>query len=157
LCADAVIANSGEQRRALWRIREDSEQIEGQHHPTFSFDVSLPIGEMDEYVRDVESGLEAAFGVIKFWVFGHVGDGNLHLSVWGEHLSEADAHRVAEIVYRPLAKIGGSISAEHGIGLEKKAFLSLSRRVEEIDLMRQLKRALDPKGILNPGKIFDLA
>lgn len=157
LCTDAVIANSSEQRRALWRIREDSEQIEGQHQPTFSFDVSLPIGEMDEYVLDVKSGLEAAFGAIKLWVFGHVGDGNLHLSVWGRHISEADAHRVAEIVYRPLAQIGGSISAEHGIGLEKKAFLNLSRTAEEIDLMRRLKRALDPKGLLNPGKIFDLA
>ena len=156
LCADAVIARSSEQRRALWRIREDSEQIEAQHHPTFSFDVSLPIGEMDHYVLDVQSALEAAFGAIKFWVYGHVGDGNLHLSVWGSQISEEAATQVAAIIYRPLANLAGSISAEHGIGLEKKAFLGLSRTAEEIDLMRRLKRALDPKGILNPGKIFDL-
>ena len=157
LCADAVIARSSEQRRALWRIREDSEQIEAQHHPTFSFDVSLPIGEMDEYVRDVQSTLEAAFGAIKFWVYGHVGDGNLHLSVWGVQITEEAASQVATIIYRPLTNLAGSISAEHGIGLEKKAFLGWSRTAEEIDLMRRLKRAFDPKGILNPGKIFDLA
>ncbi len=155
LCDDAAIARSSEQRRALWRIREDSEQIEAQHHPTFSFDVSLPIGEMDEYVLDVQSALEAAFGTIKFWVYGHVGDGNLHLSVWGAQIPEEEGGRVAAIIYRPLTKLAGSISAEHGIGLEKKAFLGLSRTAEEIDLMRRLKRALDPKGILNPGKIFE--
>lgn len=157
LCADAVIAQSSEQRRALWRIREDSEQIEAQHHPTFSFDISLPIGAMDRYVIDVRRELESAFGTIKFWVYGHVGDGNLHLSVWGAHIAEEAAGRVAAIIYRPLTKLAGSISAEHGIGLEKKAFLGLSRTAEEIDLMRRLKRALDPNGILNPGKIFDLA
>ncbi len=156
LCADAVIARSSEQRRALWRIREDSEQIEAQHHPTFSFDVSLPIGEMDEYVLDVQSGLEAAFGAVKFWAYGHVGDGNLHLSVWGAQLAEDAASRVAAIIYGPLTGLAGSISAEHGVGLEKKAFLGLSRTAEEINLMRRLKRALDSEGILNPGKIFDL-
>ena len=156
LCADAVIAHSSEQRRALWRIREDSEQIEAQHHPTFSFDVGLPIGEMERYVIDVQRELEAAFGAIQFWVYGHVGDGNLHLSVWGAQLAEEAASRVAAIVYQPLTSLAGSISAEHGIGLEKKAFLGWSRTAEEIDLMRRLKRALDPKGILNPGKIFDM-
>jgi FAD/FMN-containing dehydrogenase len=155
LCTDAVLAQSSEQRRALWRIREDSEQIETQYHPTFSFDVSLPIGEMERYVIEVQRELEAAFGTIKFWVYGHVGDGNLHLSAWGAQIAEEEASRVATIIYRPLTKLAGSISAEHGIGLEKKAFLGLSRTAEEIDLMRRLKRALDPEGILNPGKIFD--
>src|SRR5512139_2167100 len=130
LCADAVIARSSEQRRALWRVREDSEQIEAQHHPTFSFDVSLPIGEMDEYVLAVQSGLEAAFGAVKLWAYGHVGDGNLHLSVWGAQLTEDAASRVAAIIYGPLTSLAGSISAEHGIGLEKKAFLGLSRTAE---------------------------
>jgi FAD/FMN-containing dehydrogenase len=156
LFADAVIAKSSEQRRALWRIREDSEQIEAQQHPTFSFDISLPIGAMEQYVIDVQHALEAAFGAIKFWVYGHVGDGNLHLSVWGARIAKEEADRVAAIVYRPLTPLAGSISAEHGIGLEKKSFLALSRTADEIDLMRRIKRALDPKGILNPGKIFDL-
>ena len=112
---------------------------------------------MERYVIEVQHELEATFGAIKFWVYGHVGDGNLHLSVWGSQISEEAATQVAAIIYGPLAMIGGSISAEHGIGLEKKAFLALSRTAEEINLMRRLKRALDPKGILNPGKIFDPA
>ena len=106
---------------------------------------------------DVQNKLEADLGMIKFWVYGHVGDGNLHLAVWGPKITEKDRERIAEIVYRPLTELSGSISAEHGIGLEKKPFLGLSRTAQEIDMMRQIKRALDPKGILNPGKIFDLA
>ncbi len=156
LFADAVIAQSSEQRRALWRIREDSEQIEAQHSPTFSFDISLPIGEMERYVNGVHQTLVDVFGEIKFWVYGHAGDGNLHIGVWGLKIAEDDRNRVAEIIYRPLMRLAGSISAEHGIGLEKKPFLSLSRTAAEIDVMRRLKRALDPNGILNPGKVFDL-
>lgn len=157
LFEDAVLAQTSEQRRALWHIREDSEQIEAQQSPTFSFDISLPIGCMEKYVIDVQNKLETDLGAIKFWVYGHVADGNLHLAVWGPKITEKDRERVAEIVYRPLIEISGSISAEHGIGLEKKPFLGLSRTAQEIDLMRQIKRGLDPKGILNPGKIFDLA
>jgi FAD/FMN-containing dehydrogenase len=153
-CADAVSARSSEQRRALWRLREDSEQIEAQHHPVFSFDVSLPIGEMDATARRRARWRRRSARSV--WVRPH-GDGNLHLSVWSAQLTEEAASRVAGIIYRPLTKLAGSISAEHGIGLEKKAFLGLSRSAEEIDLMRRLKRALDPQGILNPGKIFDLA
>jgi FAD/FMN-containing dehydrogenase len=76
--------------------------------------------------------------------------------VWGFQITEAMREGVAEIIYQPLPTLGGSISAEHGIGLEKKAFLPLSRSRQEIVVMRRLKSALDPRGILNPGKIFDL-
>lgn len=154
---DAVIAHTAQQRADLWRIREDSEQIERQHHLTFGYDVSLPIGEMEEYVEDVRSGVELHFGEqARCWVYGHLGDGNLHINVWAPQLQPEDADRMAQIVYRPLAALGGSISAEHGIGLDKKAYLSLCRTPQEIATMRLLKRALDPHNILNPGKIFDL-
>lgn len=154
---NAVIARTAQQRADLWRIRENSEQIERQHHLTFGYDVSLPIGAMEEYVEDVRSGVELYFGEqARCWVYGHLGDGNLHINVWAPQLQPEDADRVAQIVYRPLAALGGSISAEHGIGLDKKAYLSLCRTPQEIATMRLLKRTFDPPNILNPGKIFDL-
>ncbi|HHY55653.1 MAG TPA: FAD-binding oxidoreductase [Chloroflexi bacterium] len=153
---DAVVARSHQQRSELWRIREDSEQIERQHHLTFGYDVSLPIGAMEEYVADVRSAIALHFGAdARCWVYGHLGDGNLHINVWAPQLQPQDGDRMAQIVYRPLTAVGGSVSAEHGIGLEKKAFLSLSRTPAEIATMRRLKAALDPHHILNPGKIFD--
>ena len=154
---DAVIARTAQQRAELWRIREDSEQIERQHHLTFGYDVSLPIGEMEAYVEDVRSTIDLHFGEqARCWVYGHLGDGNLHINVWAPQLQPQDADRVAQIVYRPLPAVGGSISAEHGIGLDKKAYLPLRRTPQEIAAMRMLKRTLDPHNILNPGKIFDL-
>lgn len=94
----------------------------------------------------------------RFFVLGHIGDGNLHFfvtpGVTGGETAVLHA-QCDEIVYRPLAYLGGAVSAEHGIGLEKKARLPISRSPAEIDLMRTLKRALDPKNILNRGKVFD--
>ncbi len=154
---DAVVAGSERQRAELWRVREDSEQIERQHHLAFGYDVSLPIGEMEEYVADVQSGIELHFGdEARCWVYGHLGDGNLHINVWAPQLVPDDAGRVAAIVYGPLRLARGSISAEHGIGLDKKEYLSLCRTPEEIATMRLLKRTFDPHNILNPGKLFDL-
>ncbi len=156
LFSEAVVAQNSQQRAALWRIREDSELIEAQYEPAFSFDVSLPIGDMEGYANDLRAKLAEAFGNVKLWVYGHVGDGNLHLGVWGEKVQEEDRTRIEELVYQPLARIGGSISAEHGIGLERKAYLHYSRTPAEVAAMRRIKKALDPKNILNPGKIFDM-
>lgn len=157
LLEDAVVALNERQRTDLWRVREDSEQIERQHHLTFGFDVSLPLAEMEKYVADVRSGIDLHFGSgAQCWVYGHVADGNLHINMWAPALTPADRPVVEEIVYRPLTAWGGSISAEHGIGLEKKPYLAWSRTAAEIETMRLLKRTLDPAGILNPGKVFDL-
>ena len=145
------------QRAKLWRVREDSEQIERQHHLTFGFDVSLPVAEMDEYAEDVLSSMEDQFGEeARCWIYGHLADGNLHVNVWAPKLTVADRAAVEGIVYRPLRLCGGSISAEHGIGLEKKTYLGWSRTPEELALMRALKLALDPKQILNRGRVFDV-
>ena len=87
--------------------------------------------------------------------FGHVGDGNLHI-IGGVGSDEEEATELMEAcIYEPLKSIKGAVSAEHGIGLEKKNYLEISRSETEISLMRNLKKALDPKNILNPGKIFD--
>ena len=86
--------------------------------------------------------------------YGHIGDGNLHFSIYPGEQRDRDA--VDEMVYFPLQALQGSVSAEHGIGLEKKAYLGYTRSDSEIELMRKTKRMMDPTNILNPGKIFDL-
>jgi FAD/FMN-containing dehydrogenase len=109
---------------------------------------------MERYTVDLAAALKARLGSHRLWIFGHLGDGNLHLCV---QLPEADYERlrplVEDAVYQPLAPFRGSVSAEHGIGLEKKPYLGISRAPAELALMRSLKATLDPKNILNPGKV----
>jgi FAD/FMN-containing dehydrogenase len=151
LAADCVVAMSAAERAAIWAMRDDVDQFH-QYRPWFGFDVSMPIRHMESYVTEVRSQLDTAWPKNVTFVFGHMGDGNLHLNV---HTGDGDSrHRVEEIVYGGLAARQGSVSAEHGIGLEKRDYLKLCRTPAEIALMRNLKRSLDPKGILNPGKIL---
>jgi FAD/FMN-containing dehydrogenase len=152
LIADAAIAHSGRERGAIWALRDDVMQVMRFGRP-ITFDVSLPIATMEAYVAEVRAALNAQWPTHHCWVFGHLGDGNLHLVVRTDD-GEAARAAVERIVYEPLAQIGGSVSAEHGVGLEKKRYLHLSRDPAEIALMRTLKHALDPNHILNPGKIF---
>ena len=154
LVADAVVARSQAERNALWAIRDDVGQLL-RLAPIFTFDVSLPISAMEEYAGTVRSQLAARWPGAHCSTFGHLADGNLHF-VFAPGAGDAETRRrVEEIVYSPLQAVGGAISAEHGIGLEKKAWLPISRTPEEIALMRQLKSALDPLGILNPGTVVD--
>jgi FAD/FMN-containing dehydrogenase len=148
--ADAVIAQSGQQAAQLWEMRDDVETFIHRLHPVVAFDISMPIREMETYVSDVEQALKQRFPEARSVCFGHLGDGNIHLVVGPSH----DKRAIERIVYEHLVEVKGSISAEHGIGLDKREFLSLSRSSNEIDLMRVVKKALDPKNLLNPGKIF---
>lgn len=154
LIADACLAQSQQELDWFWGIREQVDFIFSVHQPVFLFDVSLPISTMETYTQEIHQELKAVWPDVFLYVFGHMGDGNLHLFVSCGQNDHATRHQVEAIVFGPLTAIGGSITAEHGVGLEKKEWLHLSRNPAEIALMRQLKSALDPHGILNPGKIF---
>jgi len=155
LIADAAIASNRTQRQALWAIRDDIDTLMKAMEPMIVFDVSLPLPDMPAYVDRVQLGLGKRWGAnARCTTFGHVGDGNIHFCISvGSDAPEA-SREVMDIVYRELEPIGGSVSAEHGIGLEKRPFLHYSRNEAEISLMRALKQALDPHKLLNPGKIF---
>jgi FAD/FMN-containing dehydrogenase len=150
---DAVLAKSEKERKALWSFRDDVEK-QAQYGPTVMFDVSLPINEMEEYVSKVDLNLQKHWKEFHHIVWGHLADGNLHLVVGTGNLESDTVQKIENSVYEPLELIGGSISAEHGIGLEKKPYLHLSRSEAEINYMKALKDTFDPKGILNPGLIF---
>jgi len=153
LVLDAVLAQNEKEREAFWAIRDNIESLAALW-PLAIFDVSLPVATMDAYLARCAARLEKRLGTLRWASFGHLGDGNLHLAI-GLGSDEPDTrHAVEEIVYSELAGIGGSISAEHGIGLDKRDFLHFSRAPEEIAVMKSIKKTLDPRNILNPGRIF---
>jgi FAD/FMN-containing dehydrogenase len=151
MVADAVLAKSEAERKALWKIRDDVHYLR-EVGPAFTFDVSLPIPTMDRYINELDAAVAARWQGSSVYSFGHLGDGNLHVIVACPAGAEAK-QAVEELVYGPLEAIRGSISAEHGIGIDKKPYLGLSRSPAEIAVMAAVKRALDPKNILNPGKV----
>ena len=154
LIADAAVAQSEADCQAFWALRDDVEQTLHGGLPVI-FDVSLPVGAMEPYTRALPAALEAAIGEHRLFIFGHLGDGNLHVIVQvAPEAYERLRPKGEQVVYAPLEAVGGSVSAEHGIGLEKKPWLGLSRSPTELALMRRLKETLDPRGILNPGKIL---
>ena len=155
LIVDAAIAQSEADARSFWALRDDVEQVMRGGLPVI-FDISLPIAEMEAYVSRIRSGLVEAIGADhRLFVFGHLGDGNLHVIVQVKpavYLSERP--KVEAVIYGELRGFRGAVSAEHGIGLEKRAWLPVSRSEQEIALMRTLKAALDPGNRLNPGKLL---
>lgn len=154
--SNAVIASTNHQRERLWAIREDIEGLLHHLKPHFTFDISLPIPDMDQYARALETQITERWPKGRIVVFGHLGDGNLHVTVTtGNNAATADEKRTVEaLVYEPLTAMGGSVSAEHGIGLDKRDYLHLSRTPAEIHLMRTLKQALDPLNLLNRHKVL---
>ena len=151
LIADAVIPKSATETRAIWEIRENFEPALVKP-PFYLYDVSLPIRDMQAYVAEVEANVGKRWSDGMCVTLGHMADGNLHFFVGpGE---QGDFHEESDhCVYDPLQQYGGSVSAEHGIGLEKLSWLPHSKSAAEIELMRALKRTLDPNNILNPGRV----
>ena len=151
---DAVVSKSDSDRSNLWAIRDDVEQ-HYQDGPVKMFDVSMPILSMEKYITDVHEKFSENWETYKCVVFGHLADGNLHVVSGVGSDDDESIRKMESCIYDPLKSIGGAVSAEHGIGLEKKDYLGISRTEIEIDIMRTLKKSLDPNNILNPGKVFD--
>ncbi len=155
IAADAVIAASQAQADGMWKIRDDIEGLFAVIAPSINFDVSLPIVAMDGYVAAVTAAVRAEWGeAAQLVVFGHIGDGNLHIILGPRPWSEDERPKAEAIIYGLLKPHNGSVSAEHGIGLEKRDWLHVTRSPQELALMRTLKNAMDPKNILNPGKVL---
>jgi len=153
---DAVIADGKADLNWFWTIREDVHVVKCQANNDHHFDISLPIALIGETVEEMTKELKKIEGVERVFPFGHIADGNIHFIIGKENTSISLRNKINEVVYQPLKALGGSVSAEHGIGLDKKQYLSYCRTDEEIDLMRTLKMTLDPKGILNRGKVISI-
>ena len=156
--ADATIAQSQEQANRLWALRENVSEAQRREGPNVKHDISLPISAIPQFCRDTAAALDAAFPGIRLFVFGHLGDGNLHYNVAAP--SGEDARTFLEktaainrIVHDRVVALGGSISAEHGIGQLKRDELRHYADPLDLELMRRIKCAFDPDGILNPGKV----
>ena len=152
LVLDATVAHSAKDTSALWSLRE-SEPLDQVASPV-NFDISLPIGHIEEFVVECRRRLADRWPAVLTFPFGHIADSNLHMTVSIGPTDHDGLHAIDETVYGTVRDWGGSVSAEHGIGTHKRPFLSYSRSDAEIDVMRRIKAALDPTGILNPGKVI---
>jgi len=157
--ADAVLAQSVDQARRLWALRENISEAQKIDGISIKHDVSVPISRIGDFVERADAALQQAFPGIRIVAFGHVGDGNLHYNQSRAEAGEnaafiAATPQVNEIVHDIVHQLGGSISAEHGIGQLKREELLRYKSRLEMDLMRAVKRALDPQGLMNPGKVL---
>jgi FAD/FMN-containing dehydrogenase len=146
---DAALASSAAQSQALWRIRETLPEAQ---FTNVKHDISVPVSRVPELIERAGAALQAAFPGEPVYAFGHIGDGNIHYNVGGPALV-ARREEVNQVVYGVLDALGGSISAEHGLGQLKREEIRRHKDPLELELMRALKAALDPRGLMNPGKV----
>ncbi len=156
---DGAIAQSDAQARDFWRLREDISEATS-HYTPYKNDVSVTISKVPQFLTETDAILKKNYPDFEVVWFGHIGDGNMHINV----LKPANMSKekflekclgVNDLLFGVIEKLGGSISAEHGVGLVKKPYLEFTRSLEEIALMKGIKKVFDPDNILNPGKIFD--
>ena len=157
---DGVMSQSLSQAAELWKLREYISETISVFTP-YKNDVSVLISYVPEFIKDIEAVVNANYPDFEICWFGHIGDGNLHLNILKpENLSKDEffekCQSVNDLVFQTVQKYGGSVSAEHGVGMTKKPYLSYSRSETEIEYLKELKKVFDPKGIMNRGKIFDV-
>jgi FAD/FMN-containing dehydrogenase len=159
LVLDAVVAQTEAQSRALWALRENHTEASKQEGPSIKHDISVAVSKIPPFVPEGLAAMEKALPGCRPLVFGHVGDGNLHFNCqapagWTKPQFAPYVEPISGAIYDLVTAYGGSISAEHGIGRIKLEELAHYRSRTELDVMRQLKRALDPHNIMNPGKVI---
>jgi FAD/FMN-containing dehydrogenase len=156
LAEDAVIAESIEQAAALWRLREAIPEATRAAGPAFRSDIAVAVNRIPAFIAAAQTTLQARHGDVHVVCFGHVGDGNLHFNALAPHTADSAgwAAAIGTTVYDLVQRFDGSFSAEHGIGQAKCAELLHYKSPVEIALMRSIKRALDPSGLMNPGKVL---
>ncbi|MBL0143465.1 MAG: FAD-binding oxidoreductase [Betaproteobacteria bacterium] len=158
LVQDAVVAASQAQRLELWALRENVSDAQKAEGVSVKHDVSVPVSRVPQLIEEADRALEAAFPGIRIVAFGHVGDGNIHYNAFPPPGDRRDflawSPEVNRVVYEIVHRLAGSISAEHGIGALKRDELPHYKPALELDLMRAIKKTLDPRGIMNPGKVL---
>ena len=157
---DGVVSQSVAQAQTLWRLREDISETISRWTP-YKNDISTLISRVPDFLAEVEAVVNASYPDFEIVWFGHIGDGNVHLNMLKPDELPMDEFQrrcgeVSQWVFEIVQRYEGSISAEHGVGLLKKDYLHYSRSETEIAIMRQIKLAFDPAGIMNPGKVFDV-
>ncbi|MDE1987067.1 MAG: FAD-binding oxidoreductase [Alphaproteobacteria bacterium] len=158
LASDAAIASNETQRAALWKLRESMSEAQKKEGPSLKHDVSVPVSDVAHFIAKGIDAVTAALPGARPVPFGHLGDGNIHFNIQSAKNADmasflARWDEIARIVHDVVRDFGGSFSAEHGIGVMKRADLARYKSPVELDLMRVLKRTFDPKNILNPGKL----
>jgi FAD/FMN-containing dehydrogenase len=156
---DAALAASEAQRAALWKLREDISEAQKQDGPSIKHDVSVPVSRVPRFIEEADAALAKRFPGIRIVAFGHVGDGNIHYNCGKAERQAAEAFfgeapEVNHVVYDIVTSLGGSISAEHGLGALKREEIRRYKGALELELMARIKAALDPHGLMNPGKVL---
>jgi len=156
---DAAVAQSETQSRAFWKLREFISEAQAHEGQNIKHDVSIPISSIADFIAKTDAELARAYAGVRMVTFGHLGDGNVHYNVSAPEGVAPDAFvrnvaAINRIVHDSVARFGGSISAEHGLGQLKREEIRRYKSPLELELMRKLKRALDPNGIMNPGKVL---
>jgi len=159
LVLDATICESVEQAKAFWRIREQFGEMQGREGGSIKHDVSVPVAKIPDFIEEADAAAVKLIPGARPLPFGHVGDGNIHYNISQPVGADKAAFLkrwddMNDVVYKIVLKHGGSVSAEHGVGIVKRDYLPKIKDPVAYDLMKTLKRTLDPKGILNPGKVL---
>jgi len=159
LVLDATIAESLEQAKAFWRIRELFGEVQRHVGASIKHDVSVPVAAIPAFIAEADAAVKKFIPGCRSLPFGHVGDGNIHYNVMQPPGADGQAflkrwEEVNAVVFAVVKKLGGSISAEHGVGVMKREILPDYKDPVAIELMRGIKHLLDPNGILNPGKVL---